>query len=381
MSARITAVPADDIAEERLQVELFAPPMAPEQWDAYERATHSFECTRQYLEHFEDLSTAWLGLVRSGPHVEAAFIYRIQPGGDACVLGKYYAPSAEPLRVFIDAVFARHSGVNGVRTNLVDALPDPRVLRRPVLALRETRELRLSLPRTVEEYNRSLRRTALKRLERCERRFARDHPLLRLDTLEGDEIVRPLVADVIRLNRERMASKNTESIFREGDVERIFTITRARGYVTVLREGERLCAGVIIVRSGTDAFYWIIGHDNAYGKYRPGSLCLLAGIRHAVVRGVDTLHMLEGESDYKSEMGGVAAPLAAYLVLRSWAALRPGDVVRLLAKHAELRVRSVIDALDSVAQGVLTRRRPIRHFVRGTVNRIARIAKLRRGMR
>ncbi len=359
------------------QVEFFDSPVTPELWKVYEFATHSYGCTREFIEHFENPAGASLALVRSARADDrrAAFLFQQDPGGTARILGRLFAPPADLLGAFVNAVLERHQGVDRIATNFIDALPDPVVPGRPVLALSEAKELRAWLPATVEDYERTLDREFLKRVRYHERRFARECPSSRVVTLERDEIPRGWVADVVRLNRERMALKKTRSVFDERYEEGIFSVARAHGYVTVLRDGERLCAGSIIIRCGADAFAWVIGHDSSYDRFRPGTLCALAAIRHAVVRGVRTMHFLHGESDYKTAFGGKPVPLASYVILRSWAALKPEDVSRLLLKHSTLLARKVIDAADVPAERVLKRRAPIKTFLRDVAHRVGQAAR------
>jgi CelD/BcsL family acetyltransferase involved in cellulose biosynthesis len=377
IASPLPLAPAPLVPAEQIQVEFFESPLTPELWAAYEAATHSYGCTREFLEHFESPASATLALVRSTPagHVRAAFLYQLLQGGVVRVLGRFFAPSAEHLGGFAAALFARHGGVTRIETDSIDALSEPRVLARPVLALREIKELRIPLPGSVEGYERMLHGSFLKRTQVRERRLAREHPSTRVVTLERDQISRALVADVVRLNRERRASKNGESVFDEHFEEGIYSVARAHGYATVVRDGDRVCAGVINVRCGADAFFWVNGHDNGYNKFSPGTLCLLASIRYCVARGVRTFHLLDGESDYKKEVGGRPARLASYVVLRSWAALKPRDVTKLFLKHSERAARSTIDVADAVGERVFKQRAPVKSFARDVVHRMRRIGR------
>ncbi len=367
-----TLATAGHLPGEPTHVEFFDPPMTPELWEVYEQATHSYGCTREFIEHFENPAGASLALVHPGPrgHIRAAFLFTLSQDRAVRVLGRFTAPPAELLGAFVDAVFARHRGMDRVDTNLIDALPDPGVLGRPVLALRPATELRISLPDSVEEYQRTLDKDFLKRTQRYERRLSRECPSSRFTTLERGEIRRSCVADVVRLNHERMASKGTWSILDEHYENGIFSVARAHGYLTALLDGDRMCGGVIVIRCGADAFTWVIGHDNAYSMHRPGRLCQLAAIRHCIARGVRTLHFLHGESDYKKQFGGKPAPLASYVVLRSWAALRPDDVTRLLWTRSEVSVRKLIDVADAIAARALARKEPVKSFARDVVRRV-----------
>ena len=145
--------------------------------------------------------------------------------------------------------------------------------------------------------------------------------------------------------------------------------------MTVLLDGERVCAGAVRIRCGTESFAWVLAHDDAYASFRPGKLCALASMRHLIGRGVRTHHLLHGDSPYKRELGGEPAPLASYLVLRSWAALRTGDVGRLALKRSALLGRRAVEAADAFAARVLKRHEPIKSLARDMVHRAQRLAR------
>ena len=168
MSQSLRTAAPTDVRVEPTQVEFFDPPMTPELWEVYEQATHSYGCTREFIEHFENPAGASLALVRLGPrgHVWAAFLFKLSQDRTVRVLGRFTAPPAELLGAFVDAVFARHRGMSRVDTNLIDVLPDSGGLGRPALALRPAVELRISLPDSVEEYQLSLDKDFLKRTQR-----------------------------------------------------------------------------------------------------------------------------------------------------------------------------------------------------------------------
>jgi hypothetical protein len=362
---------------EALQVAFCDWPLAPEQWNVYERTARSYACTREFSEYFEQSAGASLGLVRSSPGGEerAAFLFRVTADGAALVLGRFAAPTADALAAFASAVFERHPRVGRIETKLMDALPEPGRVGRPVLVVGEAVELRITLPASVAEYEASLAKDFVTRIRYHERRLARDLPSARFATLERAEIPRSWIADVIELNRRRMASKNMESVFSERYEEGIARVVREHGCVTVLLDGSRVCAGVVDVHCGPEAFGWVIGHDDAYGKHRPGRLCQLMAIRHCIGRGIRTLHMLHGESPYKRDFGGQSAPLASYVVLRDWASARPTDVARVCQKHLLRFARHSLATGDRVAERVLGKRTALTSFARAVAHRARRISR------
>lgn len=363
---------------DRTLVEFFESPLTAELWDIYERATQSYACTRAFIEYFEDAAGATLALVasRRADEGRAAFLYVVRPDGCARVLGRFWAPTTEELAAFVQAVFERHPRVGRIETNLVDALPDARAaMGRPLLAVREATEMRISIPPSPGEWEARLGKKTLGHTRYHDRRLAREHPSARFVTLERADIPRSWIADIVRLNHERMASKSTESVYSQHYEEGIFRVTRAHGCVTVLQDGSRVCAGTIDVLCGTQAFGWVIGHDDAYGKFSPGRLCQMAAIRHYMDRGVRTIHLLHGESRHKRELGGKRARLASYVVLRSWAWLRPRDISKAGRKHLLRLVRSSIEGGDRVVQRIVDGRTPLMSFARAIARKSRRTGR------
>ena len=331
------------------EVQFFDPPLAPELWERYERAARSYTCSRAFLEYFERPAAATLAIVRDrGGGEQSAFLYR-RTGTSAHVYGRYTAPSAADLTAFCDALFAHDRELRRVQVDLVDALPDLGALGRPALVVRDVTERRVALPASVGEYERTLGRETLAQLRYLERRLARDHPAARFATAEGEEIPRAWIAEVVRLHHARMASKSTRSTIDGRYEEGIFRVARAHGAVTVLLDGDRVCGGVVYVLAGPEVFGWVIGHDDAYAKCRPGKLCQVAAFRHCIGRGARTYHFLMGEAGYKRELGGAPARVASYAVLRSWTSLRPGDVARVVQRRLAVVSRRAVARADRLA--------------------------------
>lgn len=339
-----------------LSVELVPAPLTPDLWATYEGASRSYGCTREFIEYFERPAAPALAVVRSREtgEVRAAFLFT-QDGGTLHVLGRFSAPPADAVAAFAEAIFSRDARVRRIETGLIDAFPDLGVLGRPALALHEASEMRISLPATLADYERTLSKDFLSRCRHDERRLARELPSAQFATREGADIPAQWIAEVVRLNRERQASKNGRSVFGPEYEEGISRVARRHGCVTVLHDGSRVYAGVIDIRCGTDVFGWVIGHDNAFGKLRPGRLVQVAGIRYCVSHGYRTLHYLHGESSYKQEVGGRVVRLAEYVLLRSWSALRPSDVERAIEKQAVRLARRSVDRADGLARRVLGR--------------------------
>lgn len=369
-----TAAPSG--AAEPLDVQFLAGPLSAEQWAAYEAATPSYTCTRAFIEYFERPAHPTLALVRGASgDLRAAFLFDREDAASIRVLGRLYAPPAAAFHAFVEAVLARERSVTRIVTDLVDAL-DLRSLGRPALVLREGVELRVPLGGGLEEYHRSLSRDFLKRCRRLERKLAEALPAARFVRLEKAEVPRRWVAETVRLNRARMAAKSIRSVFDPHYEEGIFAVVREHGCVTVLLDGERVCAGDITICCGTEAFSWVLAHDDDYAAFRPGTLCGLASLRFLAESSVRTLHLLLGDSTHKREVGGKPAALASYLVLRSWTSLRPSDVLRLGRARSAILARRAVKAADLAAARVLKRPEPVKTFARHLVQEAQRLARV-----
>jgi hypothetical protein len=363
---------ADEIRGPR-PVEFLGPPGTPELWNLYEESAHSYGCTREFLEHFDDPSGALLARIApAAGEAAVVLLYRLERT-TARLMGRLYAPPPDALAAFARALFARHPEARRIETDFIDAVPRSASLGSPTLAVREAIELRIALPGEVEAYEQALDREFLKRMQYHERRLARRHPTTCITTLERSAIPRSCISDVVRLNRERRTVKGSVSVFSARYEDGIASVARAHGQVTVLRDREQVCAGVINIVTGPDAYFWVIGHASAYNRFSPGTLCLLASIRHGIACGVRTFHLLHGESEYKRAVGGKPAPLAAYVILRSWADARPDDLRRLVVKHATRRARGAIRTADRLAARLrMSRDAPFTSLAREALRRVRR---------
>jgi CelD/BcsL family acetyltransferase involved in cellulose biosynthesis len=344
----------DPTSTASLSVDFFESPLTPIIWGQFESAPNSaFGCAREYLEHFDDPSGAVVAFVRDKriEHPRAAFLYTIR--GRTCrILGKLVSPRPVEFEAFLHAVLARHSMLTRVETGLMDAVPRTTSLSWPLLTSHVGCDIRMRLPADVPEFERTLEPKFLKRAHYYKRRFKREFPRSAIVAFERDQITSSLVSDIVRLNHERMRSKDAHSDI-SPDYERgILIAARAQGTAIVLRDGDRLCAGSIIIRNGDHASLWVIAHDNQYSKFSPGVICAFAGILHSIERGASLYHFLWGESPYKISLGGSPHPIASYVVLRSWRSLRPSDLWRAAVAQARRLARAQVARFREVSRNL-----------------------------
>jgi CelD/BcsL family acetyltransferase involved in cellulose biosynthesis len=357
-----------------LRVELVQAPLTSDAWAAYEAATRSHACTRAFIEHFDRPARPELALVRSEPEGDplAAFVFERDGAGSITMLDRYAAPPAAAFAAFVEAAFERYPDVARVRTELLDAFARPGPSGRPTLVLREEVELRVPLPERVEDYERSLETKFVRECRRYERRLARSAPGWVVETVEEKALPREWVADIVRLHRAHLAGKGIASAVDAHYEEGVFAVARRHGCATVLRDGDRIFAGVIHVRRGSEGIAWVLGVDDAYAAFSPGKLVMLAGIRHLVDHGAGVCRFLLGDALYKRQLGGRPVILASYLVLRSWRALRVEDAARVARKHTSLLARRAVGAADSVASRALNRPEPVLLVLRAVARAASR---------
>ncbi|MFT3917336.1 MAG: GNAT family N-acetyltransferase [Anaeromyxobacteraceae bacterium] len=337
-----------------LHVELREPPIPPDAWAAYEAVTRSHACTKAFIDHFDHPASPELAFVRAAPGGPplAAFVFVRDGRGTAALLDRYADPPAEVLEAFAEAVFERHPEVVRIRTELIDAPGRRRPGTRPRLVLREDRELRVPIPARVEAYDRVLGKKLVRECRSCERRLDRLAPGWAMETVEGPALSRALVAEIARLHRARLAARGVESAIDAFYEEGIHAVASRHGCATVLRAGGRVLAGVVHVCRGEVATAWMLGFDAAYAACSPGKLVMIAGARHLVAHGVTVCRFLLGDAAYKRQLGGQPFTLGAYLVLRSWRAVRPLDLVRAARGLAARLARRVLRGLDPVRQAL-----------------------------
>lgn len=160
-------------------------------------------------------------------------------------------------------------------------------------------DITLDLPATENEYLSHLGKNTRRNLKRYRERLYKDHPSFEFQVYEKEQIKDEFIHAIVRLNKERMAEKNKESIIDDPETTRIIRMVRAYGMVGVARIDNVICAGTISYRVGNNYFLSVLAHSPEYDPYWIGILCCYKTIRECIERGGKEFHFLWGRYDYK----------------------------------------------------------------------------------
>jgi hypothetical protein len=175
----------------------------------------------------------------------------------------------------------------------------------------------VDLPSTADKYLAQLSGSSRRKLKRKIEKFEQDFPSARFEVREAAAIDECTMKTIIELNHTRMAGKNRLSLIDERETERMIRLAKECGMVAVVRIDERICAGAISFRSGSNYFLNAIAHDPAYDGHSLGTLCCYWTVCAAIERGAREFHFLWGRYDYKQTLLGVERNLDKIEIYRS----------------------------------------------------------------
>jgi hypothetical protein len=236
-------------------------------------------------------------------------------GSTAVVLNGVFHVDAESLRKFCLAVFAAMPGIDRIRFGNLAC--DPVGLGLSFRTDRMVSDFVLRLPATRDEYLGSLGRSTRQNLPRYVRRIEREHPGYRFDMCERGDIEESLVEGIIGLNRLHWSARGGVSGIDELYERRLQRLVRVCGIVGVLRFGDTLIAGWLVTRVGGHAFFHVTGYRDEYGDLHPGLVNSYLTISSCMDRGIQTVHFLWGDADYKRRLGGEPYDLYFATVFRN----------------------------------------------------------------
>ncbi len=271
---------------------------------------------------------------RRDGQVETLLLFR-RAGNAIRVLNEGIVLDAARIERFAAHVFDAFPMANMIRFNAIRAELDNCSL--PFQKSDCSEDIVVGLPDTVEAYFSSLGNATRKNIKRYRNRLARCFPEVRHEVIGGTEVSERQVADVLALNRERMARKG-KTADDAGALDELMPLLRRYGFVSLLTIDGRVAAGEICTRVGRNYFDHVGAHDPAYDDYALGMLSCYLTICECIRRGGAEFHFLWGRYPYKYSLGGVQRDLQrlslyrsrAHLVLNGHAALQfaLGDRVR-----------------------------------------------------
>jgi CelD/BcsL family acetyltransferase involved in cellulose biosynthesis len=174
----------------------------------------------------------------------------------------------------------------------------------------------VQLPGDMESYLAGLGRETRYNSRRYRRRIEKEHPGVAFATTPGATIEQSAILRIIDLNRARMLVKGHTSGIDEQFAQRLVLLMRECGLVVTATVEGTIIGGALLSHVDNDYFLHVIAHDDEFGKYGPGRLCLVQAITDLIDRGGERFHLLWGEYDYKTQLGAVDTSLYSLVLYR-----------------------------------------------------------------
>ncbi len=190
------------------------------------------------------------------------------------------------------------------------------------------------LPGDAGSYLSGLGRETRYNVRRYQRRIEKEHPGVVFTMTSGATIEEPAILRIIDLNRARMAGKGQSSGIDEQYAQRLVLLMRECGLVVTAAIGERIIGGALLSSVDNDYFLHVIAHDDQFGRYGLGRLCLVHAIEDIIGRGAERFHFLWGEDEYKTHLGGVSTVLYSLVLYRHRTSLLRTHVSTLVGRAA-----------------------------------------------
>lgn len=252
--------------------------------------------------------------------IVALFLFRLEHNR-VMVLNEGMSLEAEEVKHFAAYIFQRFPSVGVIEFHAVHAPISP--IARPIQRFYQTEDFVLQLPETMESYLSMLGSATRKNIKKHLNRWQRDFPDSEYQVYEKREISSADLREVVAFNHRRMAAKNKVSGIDESELQAMLQLAHECGYLCVLRNQGRICAGALLYRFGEHHVSRITAHDTRFDDYRLGTLMCYRAVCEAMQRGGKYFHFMWGRYAYKAALGGVLVELDHIAIYRSyWHLLR-----------------------------------------------------------
>jgi hypothetical protein len=253
-------------------------------------------------------------VARSAGAIVCVILFRIEQGV-VRVINQQIRLSADDLRSFADAVFAKYRAARRIAFYAIDAAIGHFHL--PLQRYQALEENILALPRTRDEYKASLNQNLYKRLQSGERKLQRDYPDHGFKILRGTEVDEQILRRVVSMAGARMASKQQSAYIREEDIARILKLIHVYGFVGVLTINGQVRGGNVFYGVGGRYFMHVIAHDPDYDKYMLGHMVQYLSACYCIDRGGRECCLMGGGRENKGRFRAFPKYLFSVDIYRS----------------------------------------------------------------
>ena len=190
-------------------------------------------------------------------------------------------------------------------------------LDRSIIYLRSN-DFVIDLPTTIEEYIQNLGSSTRANYKKHKNKFLRECPQANFVKKDGADIEEHIISKIIELNFERIKFKKEVPHTNHTHLQNIYEYTKHYGKVTYIEVDGIIIAGCIAFMANKSIYSNFLAHDNNYSQYNPGQLCMVYLIQESIESGFSKLHLLWGETDYKTRFLAKPHQMFSYYIYRNF---------------------------------------------------------------
>jgi hypothetical protein len=221
------------------------------------------------------------------------------------------------IRRFADFIFSKFEPINIISFKAVHSNIRRSSFPFPLQKHNATETFVIALPKTQAEYEKNLGKSTRKTIRYYSNKLARNFPSFSHQFYINEDIKEEHVRAILKLREARVTAKKRYHHDSEESIERVINLARLSGLVTVMLIENRVCAGTINFRSGSNFIGHVLTHDSAYNDFRIGTLCAYMAISEAIARGGTRFELGSGRYEYKSSLLGVRLDMDRLEIYRS----------------------------------------------------------------
>ncbi|MEN3293876.1 MAG: hypothetical protein V7642_3129 [Burkholderiales bacterium] len=218
---------------------------------------------------------------------------------------------------FADHIFSKFEPINIIHFKAVHSNIRRSSFPFPLQKHNATENFVITLPQTLAEYERNLGKSTRKTIRYYSNKLARHFPSFSHQVYTKGDIREEHVRAILSLREARFTAKKRYRHDGEESIERVINLAKRSGLVTVIVIDDRVCAGTINFRSGSNFIGYVLAHDSAYNDFRIGTLCAYMAISAAIARGGAKFELGSGRYEYKSSLLGVRLDMDRLEIYRS----------------------------------------------------------------
>lgn len=233
---------------------------------------------------------------------KAIFLFR-RHGRRIQVINEGMALQQDTIDSFCDYLFATDSRTDQIDFHAIDA--PPQASARPCVRGACTEDIIVTLPASADGYLAQLGKSTRKSLKRHLSRARRELPGFSHAVRQGPQVDEQAIRQIVGFNHARMAKKHRTSALDHHSTRQLIGLVRAHGSAGLVSNGDRLCAGTLVMRVGDDMYSLVNAHDPAFDHLGLGNLSRHLMILSAISQGVRRFHLMGGNWRSKRTAMGV----------------------------------------------------------------------------